>query len=130
VGSSSLKRDHKCAQMSAELAGQEVCLAGWVNVVRDLGGLIFVELRDSTGKVQLIADPNKNKEIHKHFVDLKNEFVIAIKGTVAKRPEALPSLKAARDQSKFILSSLSCSIHVSHCLFNLTRATRLMKRCV
>ena len=87
MSSSSLKRDHKCAQMSAELAGQEVCLAGWVNVVRDLGGLIFVELRDSTGKVQLIADPNKNKEIHKHFVDLKNEFVIAIKGTVAKRPE-------------------------------------------
>jgi aspartyl-tRNA synthetase len=84
VSSSSLKRDHKCAQMSAELAGQEVCLAGWVNVVRDLGGLIFVELRDSTGKVQLIADPNKNKEIHKHFVDLKNEFVIAIKGTCCK----------------------------------------------
>jgi len=87
VASSVLKRDHKCAQMNADLAGQEVCLAGWVNVVRDLGGIIFVELRDSTGKVQLIADPNKNKAIHDKFVDLKNEFVIAIKGKVAKRPE-------------------------------------------
>jgi aspartyl-tRNA synthetase len=85
--SSKLKRDHKCAQLSAELAGKEVCLAGWVNVVRDLGGLIFVELRDSTGKVQLIADPNKNKDIHDKFVDLKNEFVIAVKGKVSKRPE-------------------------------------------
>lgn len=85
--SSKLKRDHKCAQLGAELAGKEVCLAGWVNVVRDLGGLIFVELRDSTGKVQLIADPNKNKNIHEKFVDLKNEYVIAVKGKVSRRPE-------------------------------------------
>jgi len=56
-------------------------------VVSDLGGIIFVELRDSTGRVQLIADPKINKAIHEKFVDLKNEFVIAIKGKVAKRPE-------------------------------------------
>jgi aspartyl-tRNA synthetase len=82
-----LKRDHKCAQLGLDLVGKDVCLSGWVNVVRDLGGIIFVELRDSTGKVQLIADPNKNKAIHDHFIGLKSEYVISITGKVSKRPE-------------------------------------------
>jgi len=87
VGDIGLKRDHKCAQLGLDLVGKEVTLSGWVNVVRDLGGIIFVELRDSTGKVQLIADPNKNKDIHDQFVPLKSEFVISVKGLVSKRPE-------------------------------------------
>ncbi len=87
MGGIGLKRDHKCAQLGLSLVDQDVTLAGWVNVVRDLGGIIFVELRDPTGRVQLIADPNKNKEIHEHFIGLKSEYVIAIKGKVSKRPE-------------------------------------------
>ncbi|HNB17694.1 MAG TPA: OB-fold nucleic acid binding domain-containing protein, partial [Candidatus Obscuribacter sp.] len=82
-----LRRDHRCGQLGLDKVGQTVCLAGWVNVVRDLGGLIFVELRDSTGKVQLAADPNKNKEVHDVFVNLKNEYVIAVSGVVTARPE-------------------------------------------
>ncbi len=82
-----LRRDHRCGQMSVDKVGQNVCLSGWVNVVRDLGGLIFVELRDATGKVQLVADPNKNKEVHDVFVNLKNEFVIAVSGKLTGRPE-------------------------------------------
>jgi aspartate--tRNA(Asn) ligase (EC 6.1.1.23) len=50
--------------MDSNLVGQNVILGGWVNVVRDLGGLVFVELRDSTGRVQLVSDPNKNKAAH------------------------------------------------------------------
>ena len=87
VAGMELKRDHKCAQLGLDLVGKDVCLSGWVNVVRDLGGIIFVELRDSTGKVQLIADPNKNKDIHDQFIGLKSEFVISITGKVSKRPE-------------------------------------------
>lgn len=87
MGSIKLKRDHRCAQLGTALIGQTVNLAGWVNVVRDLGGLIFVELRDAGGKVQLVADPNRNKNIHDQFVSLKNEFVIGIRGVVTKRPE-------------------------------------------
>ncbi len=87
MGGIGLKRDRKCAQLGLSLVDQDVTLAGWVNVVRDLGGIIFVELRDSTGRVQLIADPNKNKEIHEHFIGLKSEYVIAVKGKVSKRPE-------------------------------------------
>lgn len=87
LGSTTLKRDHRCAEMGLALVNNRVTLAGWVNVVRDLGGLIFIELRDATGKVQLVADPNKNKEIHDHFVNLKNEFVIAVSGIVTARPD-------------------------------------------
>jgi len=87
VGGIALKRDHKCAQLGLGLVGKEITLSGWVNVVRDLGGIIFVELRDSTGRVQLIADPNKNKEIHDHFIGLKSEYVISVHGAVSKRPE-------------------------------------------
>lgn len=85
--SSKLRRSHRCVQMDANLVGQTVVLGGWVNVVRDLGGLVFVELRDSTGRVQLVSDPNKNKAAHDVFVNLKNEFVIAVKGTLTARPE-------------------------------------------
>jgi aspartyl-tRNA synthetase len=87
VGGIGLKRDHKCAQLGLEQVGQDVTLSGWVNVVRDLGGIIFVELRDSTGRVQLIADPNKNKNIHDQFIGLKSEYVISVRGKVSKRPE-------------------------------------------
>jgi aspartyl-tRNA synthetase len=82
-----LKRDHKCAQLEISQVGKDVCLSGWVNVVRDLGGIIFVELRDSTGKVQLIADPKVNKAVHDGFINLKAEYVISIVGKVAKRPD-------------------------------------------
>ncbi|MBK7746417.1 MAG: aspartate--tRNA ligase [Candidatus Obscuribacter sp.] len=82
-----LRRDHLCGQVGIDQVGQTVCLSGWVNVVRDLGGLVFIELRDSSGRVQIVSDPNKNKEAHEAFVGLKNEYVISIKGPVTARPE-------------------------------------------
>lgn len=82
-----MKRDTKCADCVEAKIGQEVCVAGWVNVRRDLGGLIFVELRDPTGKLQLVADPNINKEAHQIFSGLRSEFVIIAKGKLTKRPD-------------------------------------------
>lgn len=81
----SLKRDHLCALSEADI-GKEVCLAGWVHVRRDLGGLVFIELRDAAGRVQLVADPNKNKNVHDVFYSLRSEYVIAVRGKVARRP--------------------------------------------
>lgn len=94
MGDIELKRDHRCGQLGLDLLGKDVTLCGWVNVVRDLGGLVFVELRDSTGRVQLIADPNKNKHIHDHFIGLKSEYVIAVRGKVSKRPEGTAKAEA------------------------------------
>jgi aspartyl-tRNA synthetase len=58
-----------------------------VHVRRDLGGLVFIELRDDSGRIQLAADPNRNKQIHDIFCTLKDEYVIAARGTITKRPD-------------------------------------------
>ena len=82
-----MKRNSYCAQLGESDIGREVCLAGWVNARRDLGGLVFVELRDRTGRIQLVSDPNKNSQAHEKFFTLRAEFVLIIKGKVSLRPE-------------------------------------------
>jgi len=64
-----------------------VCVAGWIQSRRDLGGLIFTELRDASGSVQLVADPKRNLPVHELFSGLRDEYVIAACGTVTARPE-------------------------------------------
>jgi aspartyl-tRNA synthetase len=81
------KRNRTLGSLTAKDVGAEVCLAGWVHVRRDLGGLVFIELRDSSGKLQLVADPNKNKQVHDVFVSLRNEYVIFVRGKISKRPD-------------------------------------------
>ena len=80
-------KSHNCGQITAKNIGEEVTLSGWVACVRDLGGIIFVELRDRTGFFQLVADPQINPDIHAIFSKLKTESVINIKGKVTERPE-------------------------------------------
>jgi aspartyl-tRNA synthetase len=82
-----MKRSIGCGRLSLDDLDKEVCVAGWVNVRRDLGGLIFLELRDRSGRLQLVADPNKNKDVHEKFVTLRNEFVIIARGKITRRPE-------------------------------------------
>lgn len=82
-----MKRSIGCGRLTLNDLEREVCVAGWVNVRRDLGGLIFLELRDRSGRVQLVSDPNKNKDVHEKFVTLRNEFVLIAKGKVSRRPE-------------------------------------------
>ncbi|MBZ0187931.1 MAG: aspartate--tRNA ligase [Candidatus Obscuribacterales bacterium] len=81
-----MKRDTGCGHANINNLDKEICVAGWVSARRDLGGLVFVELRDRTGKVQLVSDPNKNKEVHEKFVKLRNEFVVIARGNVKMRP--------------------------------------------
>ena len=80
-------KSHNCGQITAKNIGEEVTLSGWVSCVRDLGGIIFVELRDRTGFFQLVADPQINPDIHNIFSKLKTESVIPVKGKVTMRPE-------------------------------------------
>ncbi len=80
-------KSHNCGQITAKNIGDEVTLSGWVSCVRDLGGIIFVELRDRTGFFQLVADPQINPDIHNIFSKLKTESVITVKGKVTMRPE-------------------------------------------
>ncbi|MDJ0625963.1 MAG: aspartate--tRNA ligase [Candidatus Caenarcaniphilales bacterium] len=80
-------RTHFCGTLSQADEGINITLAGWVDVRRDLGGLIFIELRDHTGKVQLVSDPQVNPEVHKTFENLRPEYVVQVKGKIRTRPD-------------------------------------------
>jgi len=82
-----LKRSHTCGELNAEYEGKEVILNGWVHIIRDLGGIKFILLRDRYGKTQVYFDPKENKELYDKALKLGNEYTVAIKGVVRKRPE-------------------------------------------
>ena len=81
----SWKRTHGCGALRIEHVGQEAVLMGWVNTRRDLGNLIFVDLRDRTGIVQVVFDPQIAPECHNKARVLRNEWVLAVKGEVTPR---------------------------------------------
>jgi aspartyl-tRNA synthetase len=82
-----LRRTHRCGELRAENAGQQVVLMGWVNRRRDLGNVIFIDVRDRTGLTQLVFDKSDNAELHAKASGLRNEFVIAGIGKVRRRDE-------------------------------------------
>ena len=79
-------KTHYNEALSIDNINETVTLAGWVSAVRDLGGIIFVELRDKTGFFQVVADPQINPEVHNVFSGIKDEYVIQVTGKVTKRP--------------------------------------------
>lgn len=78
-------RSHYCGKLTANEVGQQVTLSGWVNRRRDLGGLIFIDMRDREGLVQVVCDPDL-KDLFAVAYTLRNEFCIQIKGEVRARP--------------------------------------------
>jgi len=82
-----MKRTHHCAQLRSSDIGSEVTLAGWVDSVRDHGGILFVDLRDREGVTQIMADPHANSELAERMSHLKTESVLAVTGKVIARPE-------------------------------------------
>jgi len=81
------KRTHYCGDLRAADAGQEVVLNGWVQRRRDHGGLIFLDLRDRAGLAQVVFNPQISPEAHAAAEDIRGEFVLAVEGTVGRRPE-------------------------------------------
>ena len=90
-----LKRTDYCGDLRRKDVDREVTLLGWVQRRRDLGGLIFVELRDRQGIVQVVFNPELNREAHEKAQSLRSEFVVGVKGKVVTRPEGTsnPRLK-------------------------------------
>ena len=80
-----LKRTHMCGALRLSDAGKKVVLMGWVNRRRDLGQIIFVDLRDRTGVTQVVFNHELNASVHQKAEALRNEFVIAAIGTVKRR---------------------------------------------
>ena len=87
------KRTHDCGSLRAADIGREALLMGWVNSRRDLGNLIFIDLRDREGITQVVFDPNVDEESHAKARVLRNEWVLAVKGRVSPRLEGQENTK-------------------------------------
>jgi aspartyl-tRNA synthetase len=79
------KRTHTCGELTTHEVGKSVVLNGWVDAYRDFGGLIFIDLRDRYGVTQVVFEPDAGKGLQERASELRNEFVIGVKGTVAPR---------------------------------------------
>lgn len=87
------ERTHYCGQVVGEHIGQTVSLKGWVQKRRDLGGLIFIDLRDRTGIVQIVFTPESSPESLKVAENIRNEYVLHVEGTVVARGEGAVNTK-------------------------------------
>ena len=81
------KRTHTCGELRLQHVGTTITLTGWVDRRRDLGGVIFVDIRDRYGKTQIVFQPQRNEAVYQIAKDLRSEFVISVTGVVEKRPE-------------------------------------------
>lgn len=97
-------RSHLCAEISEKHIGQEVELCGWCNTYRDHGGVIFIDLRDKSGLIQLVCDPSS--KAHTLAVSVRDEFVLRAKGKVRARGEGLENPKLATGKIEVVLDEL------------------------
>lgn len=97
-----LKRTNYCGSLQKEHDGNSVNLMGWVNSRRDHGGLVFVDLRDREGFVQVVLDPNQ--PLMSQAKEFRGEYVVAIQGTVRKRPEGMTNKKIKTGEVEVVAS--------------------------
>ncbi|RLB62060.1 MAG: aspartate--tRNA ligase [Deltaproteobacteria bacterium] len=102
----SLVRTHRCGDLTAAQIGQDVCVMGWVQRRRDHGGLIFIDLRDREGIVQLALDPDRDLPSHQKGEQVRNEYVLAALGKVSPRPEGTVNPKMKTGEVEIEISEL------------------------
>lgn len=93
-----MKRTHSATELDIQHAGQEVVLNGWVDTRRDHGGLIFIDLRDRSGIIQVVCSPEVNLEAFHLGEQVRSEYVLAVRGIVRPRPQETenPNLKTGK----------------------------------
>jgi len=101
-----LLRTHTCGELRARDVGREVTLCGWVDTYRDHGGTLFVDLRDRYGKTQIVFGPEGGAAIREQARALRSEFVVAVTGKVAPRPEGTVNPKLATGEIEVRATSL------------------------
>lgn len=99
-------RTHYCAEINEQNIGQEVSLCGWCNTYRDHGGIIFIDLRDRSGLIQLVFDPKDFEDSHKVASEVRDEYVLIAKGKVRKRGEGLENPKLKTGKIEVLVSEL------------------------
>ena len=129
-----MKRTHMCTELSEADVGKEVAVMGWVHKRRNLGSLLFVDLRDRTGLLQIVFGDQTDREVFDKAETIRNEYVIAVKGEVAPRaPEAVnPSMKTGRieilaTELRILSSSETPPFHIEE-NSGVNEATRLKYR--
>ncbi|NLW11590.1 MAG: aspartate--tRNA ligase [Clostridiaceae bacterium] len=91
-----MKRTCRCAELDESMIGQQLTLMGWCHKQRDLGGLVFITLRDRSGEVQLLIDETSPEDAQAKAALVRSEFVIAATGTLRKREAANPNMKTGQ----------------------------------
>src|SRR3989344_4242194 len=99
-------RSHYCGLVTEALMGQTVTLSGWVNRRRDHGGVIFIDLRDREGYVQVVCDPDR-AEMFKTAEDVRNEFCVQVVGLVRPRPDGTTNDKLKSGQIEVLCHELN-----------------------
>ena len=100
-----MERTHECGALRAEHKGSAVVLQGWVNRRRDLGGLIFLDLRDRSGLVQAVIEPD-NAKAFETAESVRSEYVLTVRGTVRSRPEGQRSDRLATGDVEVLVQDL------------------------
>ena len=100
-------RTHSCGELRPSHIGQKVTLAGWVHRRRDHGGVVFLDLRDRYGLVQITINPNLSKEALNVVADIRFEWVLQIIGTVQKRPQGMENPNMASGEIEVIANEIN-----------------------
>ena len=100
------RRTHTCGELGLAYLDEQVTVMGWVHRRRDLGGVIFLEVRDSEGIVQVVFSPEEDKELHCKAGELKVEYVVSISGKVLKRPEGTVNKKLSTGKVEILAEEL------------------------
>jgi aspartyl-tRNA synthetase len=101
-----LLKDHSCGELNKKDVGSEVTLAGWVDRRRDHGGLIFIDLRDRSGIIQVVFNPETSKAAHKKANSVRSEYVIRVSGKVAPRQKGTENPKLATGDIEVIAEGI------------------------
>ncbi len=101
-----MKRTHHCCELTSGNVNQEVVLMGWAQRRRDHGGVIFVDLRDREGITQVVFNPEFNQQVHEKAQGIRNEYVLAVRGTVVLRPEGMINPKLVTGEIDVLVSEL------------------------
>ena len=101
-------KTHSCGQLRREHIGQTVTLAGWVNRRRDMGGVIFIDLRDRAGKTQAVVDAGRTPAGFAAAEGVRGEFVIQLTGVVPRGRPARPTPTCPRARSRCWPTASSC----------------------
>ena len=98
-----MAQDDVLRNAAREDAGKKAVLNGWLRCRRDLGGIIFIELWDKTGVTQIVFNPELNAEAHDRAGALRSEYVLAVKGTLRKRPEGTENPELATGEVELLV---------------------------